>query len=195
MSVLPQSPMIIHRMRIKKEQVQPDLLGSYLLYRCIDHHYILHAPGYDLPALPLLCPAFCHPFKQCFLADLDPVPTPECREAFLMYKLVCCCPGYPQNFLHFLHIQNKGKIVIICRSVIFHRHGPPFLKISCSFLRSASGLARIGISPSHGHPLCRVKYHYHKAVSSHFGFTIPTSATIFIAPHLCPENRRLDSSH
>ena len=34
--------MTIHRMRIKKEQVQPDLLGSYLLYRCIDHHYILH---------------------------------------------------------------------------------------------------------------------------------------------------------
>jgi hypothetical protein len=52
------------------------------------------------------------------------------------------------------------------------------------FLRSASGLARIGISPSHGHPVCRVKYHYHKAVSSHFGFTIPTPATIFIAPHL-----------
>ena len=35
--------MTIHRMRIKKEQVQPDLLGSYLLYRCIDHHYILRA--------------------------------------------------------------------------------------------------------------------------------------------------------
>ena len=89
--------------------------------------------------------------------------------------------------MHLLHIQHKGKIVIICRSVIFHRHGPPFLKISCSFLRSASGLARIGISPSHGHPVCRAKYHYHKAVSSHFGFTIPTSAMIFIAPHLSPE--------
>jgi len=33
-------------------------------------------------------------------------------------------------------------------------------------------------------PVCRVKYHYHKAASSHFGFTIPTSATIFVAPHL-----------
>ena len=37
---------------------------------------------------------------------------------------------------------------------------------------------------SHGHPLYRVKYHYRKVVSSHFGITIPTSATIFIAPHL-----------
>ena len=104
-----------------------------------------------------------------------------------MHKLVRCRPGYPQDFLHFLHIQHKRKIVIVCRSVTFHRHGPPFLKISLSLLRSAYGLARIGISPSHGHPVCRVKYHYHKAASSHFGFTIPTSATIFIAPHLSPE--------
>ena len=37
--------MTIHRMRIKKEQVQPDLLGSYLLYRCIDHHYIPPCSG------------------------------------------------------------------------------------------------------------------------------------------------------
>ncbi|MBR1390078.1 MAG: hypothetical protein IJ567_01265, partial [Lachnospiraceae bacterium] len=58
---------------------------------------------------------------------------------------------------------------------------------SGSFLRSASGLARIGFSPSLGHPVFRVKYHYHKAVSSHFGFTIPTSATMFIAPHLSME--------
>ena len=124
--------MNIPYIRIKKEQVQPDLLGSYLLYRCIDHHFILRTPGYDLPALPLLRPAFCHPFKQCFLADLDPVPTPECREAFLMHKLIRCRPGYTQDFLHFLHIQHKGKIVIVCRSVTFHRHGPPSLKIFVS---------------------------------------------------------------